>query len=85
MPGWRRARAPVASSGMSDGIDTAPLPRCTWCGDTIGVFEPLVYLAGEPRRAIRSAVLRLPDELRRGGGHAAAFFHAACHEAAERR
>jgi hypothetical protein len=72
---------------MPDGTasDTQPLPRCTWCGDTIGVFEPLVYVAGEPRRAVRSAVLRLPDELRSGGHGHAAFFHAACHEAAERR
>ncbi|WP_155892109.1 hypothetical protein [Conexibacter woesei] len=70
----------------ADAVVIPPLPRCVWCGETIGVFEPLVYEAGEPRRVVRSAVLRLPEELRRdgGGGHAA-FFHAACHEAAECR
>lgn len=65
--------------------EVPPLPRCAWCGETIGVFEPLVYEAGEPPRAVRSAVLRLPEELRRGGDGHAAFFHAACHEAAECR
>lgn len=66
-----------------DASDVPPLPRCVQCGEPIGVFEPLVYETGEPRRVVRSAVLRLPDELRHGsgGGHAA-FFHAACHEVA---
>jgi hypothetical protein len=77
---------PAARTDAADATDVPPLPRCAWCGEAIGVFEPLVYEAGEPVRVVRSAVLRLPEELRRGsgGGHAA-FFHAACHEAAECR
>jgi hypothetical protein len=55
-------------------------PRCRRCGAPIGVYEPLVYEAGDGA-PVRSAFLRLPPELGREPQRAA-FFHVACHAAA---
>jgi hypothetical protein len=59
--------------------EARPPVLCDHCGDTIGVYEPLVYVddAGD---AVRSSLLRVPDHLRRVRD-GAAFFHAACHDA----
>jgi hypothetical protein len=82
MAAVRRRRSVSAMPARTPAVEVPPLPRCAWCGERIGVFEPLIYETGAQRRAVRSAVLRLPEELRGGGGHAT-FFHVACHEAAQ--
>jgi hypothetical protein len=53
----------------------APRPRCRYCGDIIGVYEPMVVAdAGRARLTSLAAEPDLPAEAR--------SFHRECHRAA---
>ena len=75
-----RLRAPklhVVSAVLPEPRPNGP-PRCAACGEIIGVYEPLVHVAGRlVRQTSRAAE---PDACFSGG----ACYHAACYEPASR-
>ncbi|HZO77033.1 MAG TPA: hypothetical protein VFB39_03255 [Solirubrobacteraceae bacterium] len=60
---------------MAGEIESA-FPRCEWCGDVIGVYDPLVHVAGQTaRRTSRAAE---PDVADFDGR----IYHDACYQLA---
>jgi hypothetical protein len=60
---------------MAGEIESA-LPRCEWCGDVIGVYDPLVHVDGQTARRTSRAVE--PDVADLGGR----IYHDACYQLA---
>ena len=60
---------------MADEIGSA-FPHCEWCGDVIGVYDPLVHVAGQTARQTSRAAE--PDVAGAGGR----IYHDACYQLA---
>jgi hypothetical protein len=62
---------------MAAEIETAhSVPRCNWCGDVIGVYDPLVHVTGETaRRTSRAVEPEIADV-------AGCIYHAECYQLA---
>ncbi len=64
-------------SFMRAEFDSPPRPRCNFCHDVIGVYEPVVWLdAGLVRVTSRAAEPQLSAPERRGS-----LYHRACYDA----
>ena len=65
----RRRPSPTVTCEIESAI-----PRCEWCGDVIGVYDPLVHVAGETvRRTSRAAEPDIADVAGR-------IYHDACYQ-----
>jgi hypothetical protein len=60
---------------LAGETESAP-PRCEWCGDVIGVYDPLVHVAGQTARRTSRTVE--PDVAALGGR----IYHDVCYQLA---